>query len=80
MLICIREEHIILELGSELRRKAVTDNFLCTVDVAGFVTVVLVPELAVMLIKQDMKTSDEMARKILHDSARLGEILNDVDF
>jgi len=44
---------------------------------ADFITTVLVPELAVMLIKEDMKACDETARQTLHASAWLGEILHE---
>ena len=80
MLICIKKKYIILELEFELRRKIVTNNFSYIVDVINFVTVVFVSELTMMLNKQNMKTFNDMIRKILHDSARFEEILNDVDF
>ena len=45
--------------------------------VADYVVTVLVPELAVMLIKEDMRACDEEARRVLRESARLGETLHE---
>ena len=47
-----------------------------TTGVADYVVTVLIPELAVMLIKDDMRVCDKEARRILQDSRRLGEILH----
>jgi hypothetical protein len=38
---------------------------LCTVGVAAHVATVLAPEVAVILIKEDMEVCDERARRIL---------------
>lgn len=77
LLTALRTEHILAELGPELRRKAATDRLLCTTGVADYINTVLVPELAVMLIKEDMRVGDEMARRILGESERLGETLHE---
>jgi hypothetical protein len=45
--------------------------------VANYIVKVLVPELAVMLIKEDMRACDEKARRILQESTRLGEALHE---
>lgn len=37
----------------------------------------LVPELAVQLIKEDMQVDEDRARAILKGSAGIGELLND---
>lgn len=65
------------ELGDEFRRRAVTDRLLRITGVADYVVTVLVPELAVMLIKEDMRACDEEARRILQESRRLGETLHE---
>jgi hypothetical protein len=44
--------------------------------VADYVVTVLVPQLAVMLIKEDMRAGDEEARRILQESTRLGQTLH----
>ena len=69
-------EQIIYLFGSEFPRWAVKDRLLRSVGVADYVVTVLVPELAVMLIKEDMTVCDERAREILRESARLGEMLH----
>ena len=75
-----KKKHIIFKFEFELCWKIITNKFLFIVDVVDFVTVVLVSKSAMMLIKQNIKMFDEIIRKILHDGARLGEILNDVNF
>ena len=69
--------HIIAEFKSELRRSAVTHQLLRTTGVADYIITVLVPEIAVMLIKADMRACDEDARRILQKSTRLGETLHE---
>ena len=43
--------------------------------VSSYVQTVLVPELAVLLIKDDMQVNDAEARTILNESAEIGELL-----
>jgi len=66
-----------IEFGSELRERALTDGLMRAIGIGHYVVTVLVPELAVMLVKEDMKVCDESARQILHESARLGDILHE---
>ena len=73
----IRSEFILDEFGSFLSRKAGIDPFLRTVGVADYVNAILVPELAVMLIMEDMRVDEKVARNIFYQSARLGELLNE---
>ena len=70
-------EHILAEFGPELRRRAVSDGLIRVSGLIYYVITVLVPELAVMLIQEDMKVCDETARHILQVSAHLGETLHD---
>jgi hypothetical protein len=77
MIDVLREEHIVARFGSELRRRAVRDKLMRTTGVADYLVTVLVPELAVMLIKEDMRAGDEEARRILQESRPLGEVLCD---
>jgi hypothetical protein len=71
-------EHIIFELRSDFPRRMPKDRLLRMVGVGAYVVTVLVPELAVMLIKEDMKVDDdETARQILRKSAGLGETLHE---
>ena len=72
-----RSEYIIVEFESNLRRRAIVDLFLRLVGVSDYVNTVLVPELSVMLIKKDMKVDEEMARDILKQSGRLGDLLSE---
>ncbi|ODH45225.1 hypothetical protein ACO22_00221 [Paracoccidioides brasiliensis] len=56
---------------------APTDTLIKAAGVSGFVQSVMVPELAVMLIKEDMSIGDTDARLILTDSMEIGNLLNE---
>ena len=74
-------EHILLHFADELRDLAVSDSLIGASGVAGgvsgFVQAVLVPEVAVALVKEDMKVDDKGAREVLKESLELGELLNE---
>jgi hypothetical protein len=70
-------EHIIWKLKSDFDSRMPKDQLMRMVGVGAFVVTVLVPELAVMLIKEDMKVDDETARQILQTSTSLGETLHE---
>lgn len=72
-----RAEYILTTFASDFRRKASVDLFMRVVGVSDYVNVVLIPELAVMLIMEDMKVGYERAREILQESTRLGELLHE---
>lgn len=65
------------EFGSELRQKASKDRLMRINGVGSYVLTVLVPELAVMLVKEDMKVSNKFARQILQESTRLEATLHE---
>ena len=73
----LREEYIVATFGFELRRTAIRDKLMRITGVTDFVVTVLVPELVVMLIKEDMRVDDEEAQRIFQESRSLGEILGD---
>lgn len=52
------------------------DSILKTAGPAAYAQAVLVPELAVLLIKQDMNVDNQEARQILRDSTEIGNRLN----
>ena len=74
-------EHILGHFVDELRDLAVSDSLVGASGVAGgvsgFVQAVLVPEVAVALVKEDMKVDEKRARVILKESLELGELLNE---
>ena len=59
-----------IDFGSELRQRAITDGFMSAIRIGHYVVTVLVPELAMMLVKDDMKVCDESARQILQEGER----------
>ena len=62
--------------AQKLRRLAAVDHITRTAGVTGYAQAVLVPELAVLLVKEDMNVNNESARRILRDSIAIGEKLN----
>ncbi|RAH83576.1 hypothetical protein BO86DRAFT_408528 [Aspergillus japonicus CBS 114.51] len=69
-------ECIMARYARKLRRLGPQDQIINTAGVAGYAQAVLVPELAMRLVKEDMKVGDERARQILRDSMELGETVN----
>ncbi|KAL4810770.1 RTC4-like domain-containing protein [Aspergillus unguis] len=69
-------ETITTRYGRKLRRLATEDNVVKRAGVVGYTQAVLVPELAVSLIKEDMHVDDNSARQIMRDSITIGEKLN----
>ena len=55
-------EHIIFELTSDFPRRMNEDPLLRKVGVGAYVVTVLVPELAVILIKEGMEVGNEATR------------------
>ena len=70
-------ENIISHFSHKIRRRAASDSLVSTGGVSAFVQAVLTPELAVMLVKEDMETDDEGARAVLRESAEVGHLLNE---
>ncbi|KAL2699135.1 hypothetical protein AAEP93_010523 [Penicillium crustosum] len=65
-------ETIISRFSVIVRRLATTDELIKTAGVAGYTQSVLVPELAVLMAKDDMKVNDEDARRIMRESMDIG--------
>lgn len=76
-LITSRVENIMSRFSLKLRRLTATDKLISSGGISSYVQAVLVPELAVLLVKDDMSVDDERARNILRDSANVGNILNE---
>jgi len=70
-------DNIMSNFSSQIRRLAATDKLISSGGVSGYVQTVLVPELAVLLVKEDMRVDDETARVILQESIQIGDLLNE---
>ena len=73
----IMYNNIIDALSSKLRRLGHKDKLITASGVSGYVQAVLAPELAVMLVMDDMKVGEDRARDILRESVDLGHLLNE---
>lgn len=71
------EEMILHTFASKLRQQASSDPVMASRGVSSYVQSVLVPELATLLVMDDMLVDDEAAREILRQSVNLGELLSD---
>lgn len=76
ILIFSRLQAITDRFAVKLRRLATSDRIVKKAGVVGYAQSVLVPELAVRLVKEDMGVSDDAARQILRESITLGEKMN----
>lgn len=63
---------------SKLRHLSASDDLISSRGVSEFVQAVLIPELALLLIKDDMGIDDEeQAREVLRNSVDIGHMLNE---
>lgn len=75
----LAHEYILKVFDLPLSGKVKEDAVVRAAGVSNFVQSVLVPELALMLVKDDMRLDwddDERAEEILKESAAIGELLN----
>lgn len=73
----VMSENIMQKFTALLRLRNVKDRTMAARGFAGFVQAVLVPEVAVLLIMEDMNVEVERAREILAESADIGELLHE---
>jgi RTC4-like domain len=71
-----RLNSVTTKYSRKLRQLAAMDNLLKTAGPTTYAQAVLVPELAVLLIKEDMNVDSQDARQILRDSTDIGNRLN----
>ncbi|KAI9740976.1 MAG: hypothetical protein M1834_002687 [Cirrosporium novae-zelandiae] len=67
---------LITTFSSNLQTAQSEDSLLKSLSVPIYVQEVLVPELTIILVKDDMNVDDEQARNILNESSELGDLLN----
>ncbi|KAI5279028.1 hypothetical protein KEM52_004552 [Ascosphaera acerosa] len=71
-------QQLVRHFARKMRQLAPADELIKNASVAGFVQAVLVPELALLFVKEDMRVEgDEEARRIIEESRTIGELLND---
>lgn len=72
-----RADNIVSKFNSKIRRLAASDKLISSGGVSRYVQAVLVPELAVLLVMDDMKVDEEKAREVIRDSVDIGNLLNE---
>lgn len=72
-------ESIINQFADKIRHLAALDDLLSLGGggITGYAQSVLVPELAVCLIKEDMHVNDDEARKVLSESTKIGRLVHE---
>lgn len=70
-------ENIMLKFTPLLKERAVRDKAVMARGVTGFVQMVLVPEVATLLIMEDMSVDEEKARDVLTESIGLGDMVHE---
>lgn len=71
-------EAILSKFASKMRRIAPSDPLIQATGVSAFIQTVLVPELTVMLVKEDMNVDAKTARMIIQESMAIGELVNEM--
>lgn len=70
-------ESIMHEFTPLLKKRAVKDRLMTARGVTGYVQSVLVPEVTVLLIKEDMNITIDEARGVLKESVTVGELVHE---
>ncbi|KAL8798359.1 MAG: hypothetical protein Q9182_006723 [Xanthomendoza sp. 2 TL-2023] len=75
-------DYAMLKFASRIQKRAEIDplvsaSVVSASGVSGFVQAVLAPELAVMLVRDDMNVDEERARTILRESSEIGNLLHE---
>lgn len=73
----VMADNIMSRFASKLRRLAASDKLISSGGVSRYVQAVLVPEMAVLLVMDDMKVDEEKAKEVLRDSVDIGNLLNE---
>lgn len=69
-------EHVMSVFAPKIRKIAAETEAVGVTGVTGYLQAVLVPEMAVCLVKEDMDCGDEEARRVLEESAEVGELMH----
>ncbi|KAF2088108.1 hypothetical protein K490DRAFT_56126 [Saccharata proteae CBS 121410] len=72
----VMEGWIMREMMDEIRARAGEDRLIGTKGVSGYIQVVLVPELATLLVMEDMEAEEGRAREVLEESVEYGDLLH----
>lgn len=72
-----RIENITSKFASRIRGLATSDRTISTGGVPTYIQAVLAPELAVLLVMDDMKVDEDEARSTIRDSVDIGILLNE---
>lgn len=69
-------DYITMKFSADIRERAIKDKLIAARSPAGYIQMVLVPQVAMLLVKEDMSVDDEKAREIMFDSYAIGELLH----
>lgn len=69
-------DHILAHFRKNLRKATTTDKLYMDLGVAGVMQDILVPELTLLLIREDFSCDEARAMEVLKESGEIGEIFN----
>lgn len=73
----LMSENIMHKFTPKLKERAPIDRLIAARGPTAFVESVVVPEVTVLLIKEDMNVDDQRAREILKESSEMGDLVNE---
>ncbi|PGH10198.1 hypothetical protein AJ80_07557 [Polytolypa hystricis UAMH7299] len=71
-------ETVMARFTTKIRNLTPGDKLMTAMGVSGFIQEVLVPELTVLLVKEDMNVGDSEARQIMRESMEIGDLVNEL--
>jgi hypothetical protein len=69
-------DYIMSEFSDTIRKLAGLDRIIAARSASGYIQMVLAPEVATLLVMEDMSVDEAQARAIMQESADLGDLLN----
>jgi hypothetical protein len=69
-------DYIMTEFADTIRKLAGLDRIIAARSAPGYIQMVMAPEVATLLVMEDMCVSEAQARVIMQESAGLGDLLN----
>jgi hypothetical protein len=69
-------DYIMNEFSGTIRKLAGSDRIIAARSAPGYIQMVLAPEVATLLVMEDMSVDEKQARAVMLESADLGDLLH----
>ncbi|KKZ62889.1 hypothetical protein EMCG_02734 [[Emmonsia] crescens] len=70
-------DHVMLHFGPHLGDMVVTEPLVANYDILAYAHEALVPELLLLLVKEDLNISEADAARLIDESTEIGDIINE---